>query len=207
MTNVRVARTALLVLIACAACHPEPSTRGAQRAPNVSGAEPVIFEDSLPPAGLVYGEGVVALSAWARSQHKPWFDDYPATPEAVVNHAFDLSSPPARRWRTLLHQAVLGGPDFAGRYRLQPLAGGGLGTGAVAVLDFGTGQVHFTTFDCCWNPLWRADSRLLIDDPTILVHPSGGHPDVPWIRYYLWTGTAFRALDSLDVSRVRVVLR
>jgi len=201
MTSLR-ARTLLLVL-AVVACHREKRGRPDRLGSDTARAEPVVFPDSNPPAGLVYGDAAVALSGWARSRHKPWFDDYLVAPDRRPGPPFALSSARVRHWHSTILAAIRGGPDFAGRFRLQPLPAGAEAF-EIAVLDFTKGKVYFPDIPCCASPLWRADSRLMIDDPTVYNLDTLGHPSEPWIRYYLWTGQAFALIDSLDASDVRV---
>jgi hypothetical protein len=168
---------------------------------------PFLDYDTSDARGVTNADvGTVALSRWARRQHKPWFSDLAARDTQPMHPAAPLlADPGARRYRTPIRAGAAAGPNFAGHYTVVSMGCGSPCT-VVAIVDARTSHVYMQeSAFASWPPLFRRDSRLLIDDPTGIVTTAEG---VPWwnstIYYYEWSGTRLILRDSLDARRVRI---
>jgi hypothetical protein len=152
----------------------------------------------------------LALTRWARQHGEPGFAQF-----AVADTTFrgtpapiDFSSTPrARRFRSRLRDAEQG-PNFAGHYSLiwWPC---GVDCSSFAIVDARTGRVWMFDGYFSWPPIFRRDSRLLIDDETGVRIDTGGHPAprYDFIRYYEWTGRRLVLRDSIDAATACLPLR
>jgi hypothetical protein len=150
----------------------------------------------------------VAVTPWAQAHGAPTFtqfavsDTFTARPAAV-----DFSSlPTARRYRTVLLQGAKAGPNFAGHFTVIYW---GCGSPCVqfAIVDARNGNVAWYEPDSTYvgPPMYRRDSRLLIEDPTGFETDSLGHPYYSaLVAYYEWTGTALILRDTLNADHVRL---
>jgi hypothetical protein len=129
----------------------------------------VVLADTLLPGVANAWANAIALTSWARARGAPQFDDYlardtfPSPPAGV-----DLrSAPGARRYRTRLTEGAKEGPNFAGHYTVVEW-GCGSPCWQFAIIDARTGQILLYDPKAFYirPPLFRRDSRLLIEDPT-----------------------------------------
>lgn len=97
------------------------------------------------------------------------FHRYPAVETHVIKRsALRLADPLSRRYRSALHMAALGKPNFAGHYSLSQI-GCGAGCIRLAVVDHVSGRVTWFPSTVSGWPLaiteplaFRRDSRLII---------------------------------------------
>lgn len=83
------------------------------------------------------------LTRVAHVANPPAFRDFPAAPSAGAAPArLQLTTPAARRFRTLLRDGVARGPNFAGPYSVV-VWGCGSSCSDLAIVDNRTGRVHF----------------------------------------------------------------
>jgi hypothetical protein len=110
-----------------------------------------------------------------------------------------LVTPKARRYRTVLRQASVKAPDFAGHYRVVTWGCGTCCT-EFAILDLKTGDAWFAPFfNACGYPpgsreldaglVYRPDSQLLV--------AVGANDQRDWGCYhYRWTGRELKLLGA-----------
>ncbi len=184
-------------------------------------ATPLRAQDSLPPDlcdTVVVGDTVlpgvvnswansIAFSSWARARKAPTFDEY------AVNATFSRTPAPvnfgsaegARRFRTVLREGAAKGPNFADHYTVITW---GCGSPCVlmAIVDADDGHVFMYGTSFVRRPMFRRDSRLLVDDPTGFLTDSVGHPHfASEVRYLEWTGRDLALRHLLDAGVARVV--
>ena len=144
---------------------------------------------------LVLGLG---LSAFAQGSRVPAFNQYPARVERVRTKAINFKrNPEARRYRTVLTEALRDGINFAGHY---VVATWGCGTACQigAIIDARTGDVFwpkelagiYTIFD---EPIrHRANSRLIVIS-TVPATKADNRED----SYYEWKNNRLRLIRSV----------
>ena len=98
-------------------------------------------------------DGVTARFAFAQFRPEPRLHRHPAPPR--------LSTPRARRYRTILREAAKEGPNFNGHYRV---VSWGCGTNCIewAVIDLAGGDVWMATnpLASCWFPDGAPDAKV-----------------------------------------------
>lgn len=161
-------------------------------------------EDSLP--GVANSDGnFVALTAWARNHGMPSFEGYSVsigwTGQAVTPDVH--SNPEARRYRTSVRETVAEGPNFADHFAL---VWWGCGSPCVRflIVDLSTGRTYSNGEQLVTRPMFRRDSRLIVEDPTGFMTDSIGHPGFPRVRYWEWTGRNLRLIASMDTDTLPV---
>jgi hypothetical protein len=194
------------ILITIPACSkraaPSPSSQSAA----VPDSDVVVELDTNLPGVANSAVNAIALTPWARAHGAPAFGDYPA---GEVYHGrpalVDLrSAPGARQYRTVLTKNARRGANFAGRYTIVEW---GCGSPCVqfAIIDAPTGRILLYQPDSTYtrSPMYRLDSRLLVEDPTGAVTDTAGHLEGV-VTYYQWTGLELRPVHTLNVDHVRL---
>ena len=153
---------------------------------------------------------LVAFSDVARRHHAPRFEQYPAAaPFRGRSAPVDLTSyPGARRYRTVLREGAREGPNLAGRFTLVHW-GCGSPCIQIAIIDAPTGRIVYMTPDSealVTAPMFRLDSRLVVEDPTKFTADTAGHPTFSGVEFYEWTGADLVLRDSLNAGALRVPL-
>jgi len=197
----------LLIAVLLAGCRASVGgTDTATKARASTVAEPTIRADTVLPGVANAWANTVAISAWAQSHGMPSFNDFLVDDTASIRPVPVnlVANPSAQRMRTRLRQGAAEGPNFAGGFTV---VSWGCGSPCVqfAIIAARTGRVHM--YDQPWvrPPLFRRDSRLLIEDPTGFMTDSLGHPKLAsMVRYYEWTGDSLVVRDSLDAQHVRL---
>lgn len=150
---------------------------------------------SILLATLVLGLG---LSAIAQGPRIPTFNQYPARVERVRTKAINFrGNPDARRFRTVLTEALRDGINFAGHY---VVASWGCGTACQigAIIDTRNGEVFwpkelagvYTIFD---EPIrHRANSRLVIVSQVPATKADNREDN-----YYEWKNNRLRLIRSV----------
>ena len=150
---------------------------------------------SILLSALVLGLG---LSAFGQGSRIPAFNQYPARVERVRTKAINFrGNPDARRFRTVLTEALRDGTNFAGHYIV---ASWGCGTACQigAIIDTRTGNVFwpkelagiYTIFD---EPIkHRANSRLLV-----VSQVPATKADLREDIYYEWKNNRLRLIRSV----------
>ena len=149
-------------------------------------------------------DGPVSLSAWAASLGKPRFEFFPVADSftGATSRLQLASNRAARRYKWVLTQAAAYGPNFAGHYKIA-YWGCGSPCGRFAIINRRTGEVFMADVDADVPPIVRPDSRLLIIDPTDWGRADTiGHPMLPYIFYYEWTGDSLILRDSLNAEDI-----
>jgi hypothetical protein len=115
---------------------------------------------------------------------RPSFDDFHVTVEQVARPRLDFSSNPiARRYRTVLREAIRAGPNFAGHFALAEW-GCGSPCGVFAIVDLKSGAVfHDPELINSRGLDFKIDSRLLIVNP--LEAGQELWPNVPQ-QFFIW---------------------
>jgi hypothetical protein len=136
----------------------------------------------------------------------PSFADYEVSDTSITTTMpVDLSSADgASRFRTVLREGAARGPNFAGHYTVVHW---GCGSPCVsfAIVDASTGSVYMHSQAWVRPPMFRRDSRLLIEDPTGFMTDSLGHPSFATVvRYHEWTGDSLVTRDTIDAAVVRL---
>ena len=165
--------------------------------------------DSLRPGVANAWTNIVALTPWARKRGMPGFEQY-AVPLRWTGPtaAPDLrTNPEARRYRTRVRKTVRRGANFSDHYAV---VWWGCGSPCVGflIVDLQTGRAYSNGEQLARPPMFRRDSRLIIEDPTGFMSDSLGHPGFPLVRYWEWTGAQLRlaASFSTDTLPVRIEL-
>jgi len=139
-----------------------------------------------------------------RAEH-PKFSDFPApTPAAGVLQRVDLSSDPkVNLFRTRLREAIGQPPDFAGFYRIVTWGSGTMAQ-TTAMIDVRDGRVIFAPFTSLLGVEYRANSRLLIENPPNEIQAyikDSDQPKPSWLNtaYWVWEEPkrSFRQLTSV----------
>ena len=165
--------------------------------------------DSELPGVANAWTNLVALTSWARDHGMPAFERYkvpllwtarPVPPDVRAD-------PVARRYRTRIRETVRDGANFADHYAL---VWWGCGSPCVGflIVDVQTGRAYSNGEQLVRPPMYRRDSRLIVEDPTGFMTDSLGHPGFPFVRNWEWTGTQLRLVGSLstDTLPVRIQL-
>jgi hypothetical protein len=174
-----------------------------------SGSEPPIGEELLVTrdefAELSYPWAhAVAFSAWARGHGAPRLEAFAVDTSFVQRNVIldQTSHPMARRYRTVLQDALDAGPNFA-----DSLVVAAIGCGSpclwVAVLDGRSGRLlYWSTDNWSTAPVSVRWSRLLAEDNVAFA--GGLFHGMPFsqVRYLEWTGSGLREVFSFDADSV-----
>lgn len=154
--------------------------------------------------------GALLAGSVAAAEPLPAFGDFPAGDRFAGKPSLpQLSTPQARRFRTLLRDEAARGPNFAGHYTV---ARWGCGAGCIswAIIDARGGRVWFAPFtvapacaddsDACLPSLeFRPDSELMVI--------SGARNEQGAGRYfYRWHAGVLTLLKAVERSPLPVTL-
>ena len=162
-------------------------------------------------AFLVFGGQTIAaepyqdfdcLTRLADVRNPPAFHDYPAVPARMRPAKVQLTSPDARRMRTVLREGAAKGPNFAGHFSVV-VWGCGSSCSDLAIVDARSGRVFFdeSVDDISgvhvgdepgasdWAARFRLDSRLLA-----IVGAPNENDARDGVTFYEWTGARLKLL-------------
>ena len=164
--------------------------------------------DSLLPGVSNAWTNIVAVTPWARDRGMPGFEQYtvplrwrgPSGTPDVHSDAIAL------RYRTRIRETVRNGANFADHYAV---VWWGCGSPCVGflIVDLQTGRAYSNREQLVSPPMFRRDSRLIIEDPSGFMTDSLGHPGFPFVRYWEWTGTRLRLVASMSTDTLPVRVR
>jgi hypothetical protein len=208
-TIVRSIAFSILLAAVGLACGRQESQHGVDTASSSQSIVRVAPE-RLPPGTTNAYSNLVAFSDISRRRGAPRFEQF-ATREFYRGKPapVDLRSyPGAREYRTVLRDGARAGPNFAGHLTLVDW-GCGSPCVRIAIIHARSGHILYMTPDSAAltvPPIYRLDSRLLVEDPTRFTTDTAGHPIFAQVEYYEWIGRELVLRDSIAADTLRVPL-
>ncbi len=148
---------------------------------------------------LVASEGVLGQRAGTVNLRRPDFARYPAIdsftgPPAPADFSTTMG---ARKYRTVIEEGALAGPNFAGHFAVVTW-GCGTMCQAHAIVDVRSGRITMVPFPTAYGVDYRLDSDLLVADLVNECLPSGTvGPDTSF--WYAWSKGDLRKVDAVRI--------